>query len=196
MKNLLLIVVLFLSVQLSAQKITLESGSIKALKGVSSLDVKFVYADDMHVGKLTEAEYIEKHMKEAEEREKGTGEKWKEMYYADREEHFAPKFLALFNDVLKKTGMDARENNNDAKIQMIVTTTFLEPGFNVGISSRPAYINLEITFINMETNEEIAKYILKKSPGTAYYDFGVRVGEAYAKAAKSFAKLLAKKKAF
>lgn len=98
--------------------------------------------------------------------------------------------------MLKKTGMDARENNNDAKIQMIVTTTFLEPGFNVGISSRPAYINLEITFINMETNEEIAKYILKKSPGTAYYDFGVRVGEAYAKAAKSFAKLLAKKKAF
>lgn len=196
MKNLLLIVALLITFQLSAQKIVLVSGNNSELKGVSSIDLKFVFPDDMHVGKLTQLEYIEKRMKEAEAKEKGTGERWKNMYFADRDEHFIPKFTDLFNSVLKKSGMDARENNSEAKIQMVITTTFLEPGFNVGVSSRPAYINLEIVFINLESKEEFAKYTVKKSPGTAYYDFGIRVGEAYAKAGKYFAKFLYKKKAF
>ena len=79
---------------------------------------------------------------------------------------------------------------------MIVTTTFIEPGFNIGIQSRPAFINFEVSFINIKTGEEIAKYKVVKSPGTAMYDFGQRVGEAYAKGAKEFAKFLLKAKAF
>ncbi len=195
-KVLLSLVIVFIGFQLNAQKITLQSGSMSALKGVSSIDLKFVYPEEMHVGKMTQQAYMEKHMKEAEAKQAGGGEKWKQMYFDDREQHFAPKFTDLFNNGLKKYGMDARENNEEAKIQLVVKTTFMEPGFNIGIQSRPAYINLELTFINKETNEEIAKFILKKAPGTAYYDFGVRVGEAYAKAAKSFAKFLYKKKAF
>lgn len=190
------LVILFMGVQLNAQKITQQSGNLSALKGVTSIDLKFVYPEGMHVGKMTQQDYMEKHMKEAEAKQAGGGEKWKQMYFDDREQHFAPKFTDLFNSGLKKIGMDARENNEEAKIQLIVKTTFMEPGFNIGIQSRPAFINLELTFINKETNEEIAKFILKKAPGTAYYDFGVRVGEAYAKAAKSFAKFLYKKKVF
>jgi hypothetical protein len=190
------LVILFMGVQLNAQKITQQSGNLSALKGVTSIDLKFVYPEGMHVGSMTQQDYMEKHMKEAEAKQAGGGEKWKQMYFDDREQHFAPKFTDLFNSGLKKIGMDARENNEEAKIQLIVKTTFMEPGFNIGIQSRPAFINLELTFINKETNEEIAKFILKKAPGTAYYDFGVRVGEAYAKAAKSFAKFLYKKKVF
>ena len=197
MKKLLFIIIAFTSLQLSAQKISLIGGNTKALKGVTSLDVQFVYSDKMHIGKMTEAAYIAKHKKEAEAKEVGAGEKWEKAYYADREEHFAPKFIKLFNKGLeKKFGMDARENNSEAKFRMIVTTTFIEPGFNIGIQSRPAYINLEISFVNIETGKEIAKYKIQKSPGTAYYDLGVRVGEAYAKAAKYFAKYLLKKKIF
>ena len=195
MKKLILsLLVVFMGIQLNAQKITQQSGNLSALKGVSSIDLKFVYPEDMHVGKMTQEAYMAKHMKEAEAKEAGGGEKWKAMYYADRDEHFAPKFTDLFNKGLAKYGMDARENNEEAKIQLVVKTTFMEPGFNIGIQSRPAFINLELTFINKETNEEIAKFILKKAPGTAYYDFGVRVGEAYAKAAKSFAKYYIRKR--
>ena len=196
MKKILVVLALFVGFQMSAQKISLVSGDIKDLKGVSSLDVEFVWSEDMHVGKMTEKDYIAKRMKEEEAKETGNGEKWKTKYIADREEHFAPQFLKLFNDVLAKKGMDARENNNDAKIKMVVTTTFIEPGFNIGISSRPAYANFEVVFIDIESGTEFAKYKIMKSPGTAYFDYGVRVGEAYAKGAKYFAKLLLKKKAF
>jgi hypothetical protein len=197
MKKLLLILITFASFQLSAQKISLVSGNPKALKGVSTLDVQFVYSDKLHIGKMTEADYIAKHKKEADAKEAGAGDKWEKAYYADRDEHFAPKFIELFNKGLeKKYGMDARENNSEAKFRMVVTTTFIEPGFNIGIQSRPAYVNLEISFVNIETGEEVAKYKIQKSPGTAYYDLGVRVGEAYAKGAKYFAKFLLKKKVF
>ncbi len=196
MKKLLLVLAIFLSIQLSAQKIKLVSGNGKALKGISSLDIKFVYPENMHVGKMTQKAYIAKHMKTAEAKTPGAGEKWKKSYYADREEHFAPKFTDLFNKVLEKKGMDARENNESATYQMIVKTTFMEPGFNIGMASRPAFVNLEVTFVNKKTGKEVAKYTITRSPGTAYYDMGVRVGEAYAKGAKYFAKYLLKKKAF
>ena len=196
MKKLLLILAVIASFQLSAQKISKVSGSAKDLKGVSSLDVQFVYADNLQIGKITEEAYIAKHKADAEAKEVGAGDKWEKAYYADREEHFAPMFLELFNKYLEKKGMDARENNADAEFRMIVTTTFIEPGFNIGIQSRPAFINFEVSFINIKTGEEIAKYKVVKSPGTAMYDFGQRVGEAYAKGAKEFAKFLLKAKAF
>jgi len=196
MKKLLFILAIIASFQLSAQKISKVSGNAKALKGVSSLDVQFVYSDNLKIGKMTEEAYIAKRKKDANAKEAGAGDKWEKAYYSDRDEHFAPKFLELFNNYLEKKDIDAREGNDEAKIRMIVTTTFIEPGFNIGVQSRPAYINFDVSFVNVETGEEIVKYKVTKSPGTAMYDWGQRIGEAYAKGAKEFAKFLLKGKVF
>ena len=88
------------------------------------------------------------------------------------------------------------DQNNKANYTMIVETTFTEPGFNVGVMSKVASINLKITFVD-KSGKEMAKMTIDKVPGRDAmgfdYDTGVRIEEAYAKAGKSVGKFIDKK---
>ena len=81
-------------------------------------------------------------------------------------------------------------------IIMHVHTTFVEPGYNIGISRRDANINLTITYTDTDNNE-LGKITVTKSPGRLGmgmdFDTGLRIQEAYAKAAKELAKYYNKK---
>ncbi len=193
----LFVIAMFIAFGMNAQKIKLVEGNTKFLKGQDEIGVVFTYDPNLVIGAISEAEYMEKKMAEAEEDEAGGGELWKEAYYADRIEHFQPEFILHFEGALKKKEVILVERSNDSEITMIVHTTFIEPGFNVGISSKKASVDMYITFVETANQDVVlAKYKILKSPGTAMYDFGARVGESYAKAAKEFGKILLKGKVF
>jgi len=175
-----------------AQKIKVTDGDLSFLKDLAELSVVFEYPDDIKVGKMSQEDFIDKKVAEKEEKEAGTGEAWKEAYFADRTDHYEPMFIELFD---KYTGdLYIQQDDPDYKYTMIVKTTFMEPGYNVGISSKKAAIDLEISFIETANPENVLGTIsLKKSPGTAHYDQGLRVGESYAKAGKELGKYLEKK---
>ncbi len=196
-RNLLLVVAMLFMVQLQSQSIKLVEGDVKFLKGQDEIGITFTYDENMKVGSGTEAEYMKKKMAEAEEKEAGGGEKWKAAWYDDRTTHFQPKFIEIFEKYAEKKNVILLENDDNAQYTMIVHTTYIEPGFNVGMMSKKASINLIVTFVETANPENVkAEYKILKSPGTAHYDLGARVGESYAKAAKELAKLLMKKKAF
>ncbi len=188
---------LLLTIGLNAQKIKVVEGDISVLKGQSKVLIQYTY-NDLKVGKLTEAEYIEKKRKEADERESGGGDKWESAWKADRVEHYKPKFEDLFNKYNDKTNIMVGSSFDDANYIMTIQTDFIEPGWNIGISRSPAFINLTIK-IAESANPDTPTVIIEllKSPGSDAmgYDFdsGYRIGEAYAKAGKEFAKMLAKK---
>lgn len=203
MKQLTIILIIFLSaITLNAQKIKKVNGKTDALKGQTEINVMFVYPDDMKVGKMTEKEYVKSKMEKAEEDEKGKGEKWLEMWKADRDEHYMPMFVQLFNDVMIDKNEEFELVETDLpEYTMIVTTTFIEPGFNIGITKKNASINLKIDFVESKNHDKIlVSYTITNSPGRSAFggdfDTGVRVGEAYAKAGKEFAKYLLKAKVF
>lgn len=185
----------------NAQKIKQTEGNLSFLKGQKELPVEFVYADDLKVGKYTEQKYIEKKMTKANDKEPGSGEKWLESWKNDRPKNYQPKFIELFNEVMNKEGVVMSMGNQSASYLLIVETVFIEPGYNVGVSRKNAYINLIVSFVeNNNPNNVLAKFTINKSPGKmalgSDFDTGMRIGEAYAKAAKSFANYLIKKKAF
>lgn len=198
MKKFLMIMLLgFIALSVQSQSIKLVEGDLKFLKGQGEFSISFVYDDNMKVGSGTEAQYIEKKMAEAEKDEAGAGEKWRAAWLEDREMHFEPKFIELFEAYLDKKQVILLMGEDDTKYSMIVRTTFIEPGFNVGVMSKKAAVNLVVTFVETANPSNVmAEYKILKSPGTAYYDLGIRVGESYAKAGKELAKLLLKKKAF
>lgn len=200
MKKLILIIAIFIGFTAQAQKIKMTSGKLDFLKGQDKILVEFVYPENLKVGKLSEADYIKKKAEAAEEHKAGEGKHWIELWKSDRVDHYQPKFIELMNQGLEDKGVTVMEDVKSAKYKMIVKTTFIEPGYNVGVSRRDASINLEISFINIETGKEMAKFTILKSPGRTFagsdFDSGLRVGEAYAKAGKSFSKFLLKKKAF
>ncbi|PLX12695.1 MAG: hypothetical protein C0598_05560 [Marinilabiliales bacterium] len=196
-KYFIALVSLVFVVNIQAQKIKLVDGDLNFLKGQDKIGVKFTYDENLKVGPGTEAQYINKKMAAAEEGEAGSGEKWKEAWYSDRTIHYQPKFMELFEKVLEKKDVLLLDNGEPSTYTMIVNTTFIEPGFNIGISSKRASVDMTVTFVETANpDKEMAKFLIKRSPGTATYDAGSRVGESYAKAAKYFAKYLLKEKAF
>ncbi len=194
MKKIILLIVasMMLTSLVQAQKIKLTSGDLSFLKDLAELNVVFEYPDNLKIGKLSQEAFIDKKVKEREKKEPGTGESWKSQYYADRDEHYEPMFIELFE---KYTGdLYIQQDDSDYEYTMIVKTTFVEPGFNVGIQSKKAALDLEISFIETAHPDAVlASISLKKSPGTPHYDAGMRVGEAYAKAGKELGKFLMKK---
>ena len=203
MKTLKTIILLALlgifSSQVEAQKISLEEGSLEFLKGISELNVNYDFSD-FGVGKFdTEAEYIEKKKTEYNEDEPGKGDEWEQQWHADKENTYQRRFEELMNTVfISKDANILVAEDNEATHTLILKTTFMEPGFNVGISSKNASINVEVIFIKTDDpDNHLAVISMNKVPGNALFgtDFDAeqRIGAAYAQAGQKLAQYLWKK---
>lgn len=181
------------SFAVNAQKLK-PSGNLSEMSSAKEYKLEFYY-DNVQVGKYKdEDDYIAKKVAEYDEKEPGRGEKWKIAWKEDRDARYHVKFEELFNKYLEKPGVTGgRDVESDHVIK--VYTTFIEPGFNVGVMRQNAYVSMNLVFV--KGGKEVGKLSVEKSPGgTAFgYDFdtGVRISEAYAKAGKEVGAYLAKK---
>jgi len=192
MKKLSMIIVALMLVTIAfSQKINLKQGNMAPLKGENLIEVQFTY-EKMRVGKMTEEDYVKGRIEELNQKD-GTGDRWHENWQRDRGGRFEPKFIELYNKGSKKHGLYIDQARDDTKFIMIVNTYFTEPGFNVGIQSRPALVSLTVTYVERANPEKaIAVFDIIHSRGSEAFDVGHRIQEAYAKAGKAFTKILGK----
>jgi hypothetical protein len=178
----------------SASKVKKTEGSVAALKGQKQINVEFVYQDFKVGNKQTETEYVNKKVSDYNKKEAGRGDKWKASWEGDRKARYEPHFFELFNKVSGLEGGDFPS----AKYTLIVKTKRIEPGYNIPmISQKYAEVDLEIWLVETANKgKALAKYTVEKAPGRTYggadWDTGVRIAEAYEKAAKDFGNTLAK----
>jgi hypothetical protein len=178
------------------KKTKVGSGSLSFLKDWKDVKIEFSY-DDMRVGKFpSETDYINKRVQEENDKEAGKGEEWKTKWNNSKSERYEPKFIELFNKYTE--GKLTVDKSADASHVISVNTTFIEPGWNVGVMRSPSYTNLTITFYeNSDPKKELAKISIEKSPGSDAmgfdFDAGYRISESYAKAGKAMAQYLVKK---
>lgn len=190
MKKVVLLVLIQLVISgfwLHAQKIVLKSGSFDFIKGQKSLMVKYDYSN-MAVGKFAkEEDYVNEKVAEGNSAEAGKGDKWKSEWYGKRTNAYEPAFEELFNKGMEKDGMVCSQNAKDATYGILVHTVFTDVGYFIGISSKPAYIDAEVTFTNLSSGEVMAVLFVEKCPGVG----GIK--ESYAKLGKSLAVYIQKK---
>ncbi len=185
----LLLLPFLLGIQVSAQKVKTTSGSDDILKSESSINIEFSY-DNLAVGKFkNEQDYITTKTEEYNKKEPGKGDSWAASWKTDRESRYEPKFIDLFK---VNSGMSIV---SASKYTMIVKTTSIDAGYNIGISRKNAEIDLEIWIVETANkSSKLASFTISNVPGgTAFgYDFdtGQRISEAYAKAGKSLGKAL------
>lgn len=181
----------------NAQRISQKSGGVDALKGQSVVNVEYDYSE-FGVGKFaTEKEYIAKKVEEYNSKEAGKGDSWKESWVKSRENRYEPKFEELFNKGMEKKGMEVVKGKKDAKYTLIVRTTFVEPGFNVGVARKPASVDFEFDIVETSNRSiKISEQTLNGVPGAQFggydFDIGSRIAESYAKAGKVLAAYLNK----
>ncbi|WP_246008310.1 hypothetical protein [Chitinophaga lutea] len=176
-----------LAANVHAQRIRVTDGSLDVLKNEKDINIEYSYSN-MKVGKFdSEAEYVKSRTAELNKKESGRGDTWAKAWEADRKDRFEPKFDELFTKTADMTLA------NKAKYTIIFNTTFTEPGFNVGVMKKNAYIDGEITIVETaDKSKVVAKATIEKSPGRSFwgndFDTGERISEAYAMAGKALAK--------
>jgi hypothetical protein len=190
MKKLLLLFFIAISFHGFAQKIKLVEGNLSALKGQKSINLELTY-EGVRVGKYAnEKEYIEKKKGEYNKKEPGKGDAWEKSWFSDRTGRFEPRFVESF--IL--AGMSEKQ---DAQYTVIFNTTFIEPGFNVGVARRNAYIDGGAVLVaTADKSKILARLTVDNAPGRIYggYDFdtGLRIQESYATAGKQLGRFVAK----
>ena len=174
-----------------AQKIKLVEGDPSVIRDQKELNVEFTY-DHLSVGKYSEDDYISKKTAEYNKKEPGKGDTWAKAWKDDREYRYEPKFDSLFND----NGDIKAGKFPAARYTLIFHTTFIEPGFNVGVARKNAYIDAEATIVETaDRSKVVAKITVDNAPGRLMgidFDTGVRITESYAVAAKKLARFLGK----
>lgn len=186
--QLLLVCLLFWGLNGMAQRIKLVEGKVPSMKDVNT---EFTY-NDISVGKYDkEEDYIKAKTDEYNKKEAGTGDSWAIKWKDDREQRFEPKF----DELLTKYG--ELSLNKNAKYTIIFHTQFMEPGFNIGITRRNAYINGEALIVETaDKSKVVAKITIEKAPGNSYwgndFDTGARLAETYATAGKALGKFIKK----
>jgi hypothetical protein len=191
-KVLILTLVLAAGTVSFAQKLKIVEGSLAPLKGQKAINVEFTY-DNMTVGKAkSEDDYVLNKKKELNEKEAGKGDKWSGAWVSDRKDRFEPQYRELFS---KHSNITTAGDN--PTYTMIFHTTRTEPGWNIGISKMPAFIDGEVMIVETANrNKVVAKITIKNSPGSQAWGFdfdtGSRLQESYAKAGKEVGQLIAK----
>ena len=194
MKQLILIATILIgfSAITSAQRARLMDGSLDDLKGIKKLNVKYEYGN-MDVGKKSEQEYIADKKEAYNHKEPGRGDKWEKEWISDRTRRFEPRLEEEFN---KYSDIRLGHYPNE-KYTLIFKTVFTEPGFNVVVSRKNAYIDGQVLIVeNGNESKVIAKLEINNCPGRTFggydYDTGLRIQEAYAMAGKGLAKYFSK----
>lgn len=181
-----------------AQRVDLRSGDVAVLSGQKTVNVEYDYSE-FGVGKFaTEQEYLDKKSAEYNAKEAGKGDAWKKAWVEDRKARYEPKFEELFNKGLEDKGITALKARPDAQYTLIVKTKFVEPGFNVGVMRKNAYVDFEVDLVeSANKSNKVAEIGMRNVPGGQFggfdFDTGVRIAESYAKAGKSLAAFLDKK---
>lgn len=180
-----------LSLPLSAQKLKLTEGKLDVLKGQTEINTEFTY-DNIKVGKYDkEEDYIKDKTADYNKKEAGRGDSWAKAWKDDREARYEPKFMELFSD----KGDIKAVHKKDAKYTLVFKTSFIEPGFNVGVWRKNASMNGEVWIVETANpSKAVAKISVDKAQGRVFggfdFDTGVRIAEAYADAGKALAKFI------
>lgn len=182
---------------MGGSNVILKSGDLKVLKNEKVITTKYDYSN-VKVGAFnSESEYVDKKVKEYNEKEKGKGDKWKAGWIGARKERFEPKFEEVFNKKAKKIGTTVSSGAAGTKYTLIVKTTFIEPGMNIGIAKKPAFANFEFTFVETANPGKIVaelylNNVIGSSGGGFDFDAGSRIAESYAKGGKMLAGFIVK----
>lgn len=196
MKKSLLLLITFTASVAFSQKIVLKQGSLDALQGEKQIRIEYDFSS-FGVGKFsTEKEYLDTKVADYNKDEPGRGDKFLASWNNDKTTRFPAKFEQLFNEGTAKLGLAGARDFN-SKYTLIVKTTFLEPGFNVGVMRKSAAVSFEYLIVESANHNNVVAVLTQNEvPGSMAmgmdYDTGSRISESYAKGGKMLAAYIVK----
>ncbi|MDR6760718.1 hypothetical protein J2Y38_000916 [Flavobacterium sp. 2755] len=182
-----------------AQDMEVVKGNFDFLKDQKEINTIFDYSSfTMMKEKKSEAQYIKEHKADLDEKAKGNGNLWEKRWAVAKDQIWTPKFLEIGNIVLSKAGKDVNfQEGLNTPYTLIVQTVWIYPGWDAGIMKQPAKVTTNLKFVETANKSNVLLEITsEEAPGDQWgsnFSNETRIGEGFAKTAKSLSKLLLKK---
>ncbi|MDR6966104.1 hypothetical protein J2X31_000097 [Flavobacterium arsenatis] len=199
MKKTAIIALLFFSGIAMAQKVKVEKGDFKFLKGQKEVNIEFVYSNlKLMKEEITEEQYVKERAAELNEKSKGKGDIWKKKWEGSKELIWNLKFLELANIVLSKEKKDLvfQEGATNAKYTLIVDAVWIYPGWDAAVMKQAAKVSTVLRFVETANrNNVVLELSTDKAPGDQWgnnFSNESRIGEGFAKTAKTMSKMILK----
>ncbi|OIV42532.1 hypothetical protein [Flavobacterium johnsoniae] len=198
MKKLILALML-ISGAAFAQDMAVVKGNFDFLKDQKEINTEFDYSNfTMMKENKPESQYVEEHKADLDKKAKGNGNIWQKKWIAAKEQIWTPKFLEIANIVLTKEKKDLNfQEGLNTPYTLIVQTVWIYPGWDAGIMKQPAKVTTNLKFVETANKSNVLLEITsEEAPGDQWgsnFSNESRIGEGFAKTAKSMSKLIAKK---
>lgn len=199
MKKIALLALMLVSFASIAQDMDVKKGDFKFLKGEKELNVEFNYSDlKLMKDNLTNEQYVEERVKDLNEKSKGNGNAWKKKWEASPQMIWNPKFMELLNKVYgNEKNVTVEEGLTSAKYTLIVDVVWIYPGWDVAMMKKPAKVSTVLRFVETANKSNVLLEIQSdEAPGDQWgnnFSNESRIGEGFAKTAKSLGKMMLKK---
>lgn len=200
MKKTAILVLLFFTGIAMAQDVEVVKGDFKFLKDQKEVNIEFVYSNlKLMKEEVTEEQYVKERAAELNEKSKGKGDIWKKKWEGSKELIWNLKFLELANVVLSKDKKDLtfQEGLTNAKYTLIVDVVWIYPGWDAGVMKQAAKVSTVLRFVETANRSNVVLEITTdKAPGDQWgnnYSNESRIGEGFAKTAKTMSKMILKK---
>lgn len=200
MKRFFFTTVLFITFFITyAQKFQNETGNIAVLKGETQVNVEFNYTNlRLMKDNLTEEEYIAERIEYLNKKNQGEGDIWLTGWKVAKESIWQPNFLKLLTrTITKDKGISFNLNSDNAKYTLLVDVIWIYRGWDAGIVKQHAKVTTTLKIVETNNKSNILYQIEAiEAPGDQFgsnFNDETRIGEGFAKTAKSFGKLMSKK---
>ncbi len=181
---------------LFAQKYETNLGSLKNIEGISEYKVVFEYDSLLKIPNYdSEASFITFQINKRERKIKGSGRIFKEQWFGNRKNIYEPEFIKEFNNFkLKKRKINIGKENPNANHTMVITTSFIYPGYDATVWGEDTKLEVTITIYKNDSKDNIL-YATKivKIHGRPSSDEFERVKTAYGELGKATSKHFCRK---
>lgn len=174
-----------------------ESGSLESIFGVERYNIVFEYAEDLKIPKYeSEEAFLEIHASKKDKKEMGSGETFKNLWFANREKLFEPKFIQEFNFFnLKEKQVTVARNVSDAEYTMVVRTSLIDPGNSNFFFKKDARLEVTIHIYKSDSPHQVLYTteivdVHSRGANTNEYD---RIMSAFAELGRGLSKHLSRK---
>ncbi|WP_055443951.1 hypothetical protein [Lacinutrix himadriensis] len=176
-----------------AQKAKIDKGKWKDLKDIQEYKVEFDYHHLEIADYESEEAFLKDKMQLREERKEGDGERFKKSWFADRQDKYEPQFIDFFNSYHEDFNVKVSNKREDANYVMHIQTTFIYPGYNVGVWREDSKLRVTVTIYSIKNPNNIlfsANIKGIKGGGAKGFDYnsGDRIAYSYALLANYIAK--------
>lgn len=180
-----------------AQKFKDETGNLSVLAGAKEVNIEYNYSKlTVLKDELPEAEYVKNRRADLEAKRTGEGDIWARKWEAAKTTIWQLKFEELLvKTATQDLGISFKENSN-AKYTLIVNVLWIFPGWDAAVMKQPAKVTTELKIVETANKSKVLYSVrAENAPGDQWgnnFSNESRIGEGFAKTAKSFGKLLKK----